>query len=92
MRNNFSLVGLKADDIVTRPRIGVSLSLPLEPLKNNVRKSANRPAIQRGVKTVDRLISRRVKNYRQNTSSGADNVVDAVNGYSDAISTCTCAK
>ncbi|HIG4596490.1 TPA: winged helix-turn-helix domain-containing protein [Klebsiella pneumoniae] len=33
MRNNFSLVGLKADDIVTRPRIGVSLSLPLEPLK-----------------------------------------------------------
>lgn len=33
MRNNFSLVGLKADDIVTRPRIGVSLSLPLEPFK-----------------------------------------------------------
>lgn len=62
MRNNFSLVGLKADDIVTRPRIGVSLSLPLEPLKNNVRKPANRPAIQRGVKTVVRLISRRVKN------------------------------
>lgn len=62
MRNNFSLVGLKADDIVTRPRIGVSLSQPLEPFKNNVRKQANRPAIQRGVKTVVRLISRRVKN------------------------------
>ena len=33
MRNNFSLIGLKAADIVTRPRIGVSLSLPLEPFK-----------------------------------------------------------
>ena len=58
MRNNFSLVGLKADDIVTRPRIGVSLSLPLEPLKTTFGSQANRPAIQRGVKTVDRLISR----------------------------------
>ncbi|MDP1257443.1 hypothetical protein Q6301_10600 [Klebsiella quasipneumoniae] len=34
MRNNFALIGLKAADIVTRPRIGVSLSLPLEPFKD----------------------------------------------------------
>lgn len=33
MRNNFVLVGLNAADIVTRPRIGVSLSLALEPIK-----------------------------------------------------------
>jgi DNA-binding winged helix-turn-helix (wHTH) protein len=63
MRNNFALVGLKAADIVTRPRIGVSLSLPLEPFKDNGRKQAKTPEIQCGKKTVDRLISRRVKNF-----------------------------
>ncbi|MBJ8371491.1 winged helix-turn-helix domain-containing protein [Citrobacter cronae] len=33
MRNNFDLVGLNAADIVTRPRIGVTLSLALDPIE-----------------------------------------------------------
>ncbi|MCS6036227.1 hypothetical protein LNQ52_02825 [Klebsiella pneumoniae subsp. pneumoniae] len=93
MRNNFSLVGLKADDIVTRPRIGVSLSLPLEPFKKQ-RSEAGEQASDtaRGKDSRQTHLAEGKKIYRQNTSSGADNVVDAVNGYSDAISTCTCAK
>ncbi|WP_368925170.1 transcriptional regulator [Proteus mirabilis] len=32
IRNNFTLIGLNADDIVTRPRIGISLTVTLEPI------------------------------------------------------------
>ncbi|EHN6806790.1 hypothetical protein KJJ67_004623 [Salmonella enterica] len=53
MRNNFSVIGLNAADIVTRPRIGVSLSLSLEPVKQertdaceNVRNEACETDIQ----------------------------------------------
>ncbi|HAU3358527.1 TPA: hypothetical protein JDL67_005294 [Salmonella enterica subsp. salamae] len=33
MRNDFSSIGLQPSDIVTRPRVGVSLSVAIEPIK-----------------------------------------------------------
>ncbi|EHL3470329.1 hypothetical protein LAN87_003026 [Salmonella enterica] len=33
MRNDFSRIGLQPSDIVTRPRVGVSLSVAIEPIK-----------------------------------------------------------
>ena len=33
MRNDFSSIGLQSSDIVTRPRVGVSLSVAIEPIK-----------------------------------------------------------
>lgn len=35
MRNDFSSIGLQPSDIVTRPRVGVSLSVAIEPIKKN---------------------------------------------------------
>lgn len=38
MRNDFSSIGLQSSDIVTRPRVGVSLSVAIEPIKNHLPK------------------------------------------------------
>ena len=68
MRNNFVLVGLNAADIVTRPRIGVSLSLALEPIKKeptprceNVRDAGCEKDSQRALTPDVKKISAKIR-------------------------------
>lgn len=92
MRNNFVLVGLNAADIVTRPRIGVSLSLALEPIKKNLRHDAKTSGMPGAKKIANGLSRRTLKDFSQNTPSRPDHYTVVVNGCCDAISACASAK